>query len=173
MAKFYDEYLRDMSYKEASRTVEKRFELGGKWTGGTEPLFAGQVRQHDLNGSAISPMNPQYVPGMQISSGGTAPYSGDYVYNQPSKPIQYHEYGGNINPLDEDGNERQMPKIDTANSIITNKDKEQQEALHRGMTLVSSKRGSDDTNGDYTYYKYENTSRGESSNFRVYDKKKV
>jgi len=182
MAKFYDEYLRDMSYKEASRTVEKRFELGGQWTGGRESI-SGMPMQHELNGSGISPMNPQYIPGMQISSGGIAPYSGDYVYNQPSKPIQYHEYGGGIKPLDEDGNERQMPKIDTANSIITNngnggdinpldQDKEQQEALDRGMTLVSSKRGYDDTNGDYTYYTYENAGGGESSNFRVYDKKR-
>ena len=37
------------------------------------------------------------------------------------------------------------------------------------MTLVSSKRGSDDTHGDYTYYIYKNASRGSSSNFRIYD----
>jgi len=42
-------------------------------------------------------------------------------------------------------------------------------ALDRGMTLVSSKRGSDDTHGDYTYYIYKNASRGSSSNFRIYD----
>ena len=43
------------------------------------------------------------------------------------------------------------------------------DALDRGMTLVSSKRGSDDTHGDYTYYIYKNASRGSSSNFRIYD----
>ena len=34
MGRFYKEYLRDMSYKNASSKVERRYSLGGDWTGG-------------------------------------------------------------------------------------------------------------------------------------------
>tara|TARA_R100000544_G_C2225309_1_gene60277 strand:+ start:508 stop:2301 length:1794 start_codon:yes stop_codon:yes gene_type:complete len=46
----------------------------------------------------------------------------------------------------------------------------EQKAKDRGMKLVSSRRGYDDTHGDYTYYNYKNASRGSASSFRVYDK---
>ena len=42
-------------------------------------------------------------------------------------------------------------------------------AAEREMELAFSRRGYDDEHGDYTYYSYENASRGSSSQFRIYD----
>lgn len=45
---------------------------------------------------------------------------------------------GGIKPLDEDGNERQMPKIDTANSIITNNGKRAMTSEEYAMHAIDS-----------------------------------
>jgi hypothetical protein len=63
MGRFYKEYLRDMSYKNASSKVERRYSMGGDWTGGREDI-TGMGMTHLTDGSLISPYNPQYVPGV-------------------------------------------------------------------------------------------------------------
>lgn len=109
MGRFYDEYLRDMSYKNASKKVERRYSMGGDWTGGREDI-TGMGMTHLTKGTIISPHNPQYVPGVQMGGSEAPAPGGDYVYRMPGETeIKFYEFGGDIDPLDEDGNERQMP----------------------------------------------------------------
>jgi len=112
--------------------------MGGDWTGGREDI-TGMGMAHLTDGSLISPYNPQYVPGVQMGGSEASNPSGDYVYRQNAKkPIRFYEFGGDIKPLDEDGNERQMPKLDTANSIITNNKRSAMTSEEAAMYSIDS-----------------------------------
>ena len=69
-------------------------------------------------------------------------YLRDMDYNRVSKAVDkvHRKYatGGDVMPLDEDGNEKQMPKIDTANSIITNNGKRAMTSEEAAMHYIDS-----------------------------------
>jgi len=69
-------------------------------------------------------------------------YLRDMDYNRVSKAVDkvHRKYatGGDIKPLDEDGNERQMPKLDTANSIITNNKRSAMTSEEAAMYSIDS-----------------------------------
>ena len=76
--------------------------------------ITGGMEENVVHGGQVSYWNPQYVPGVQMGGSEAPNSSGDYVYRQNAKkPIRFYEFGGDIKPLDENGNERIMPKIDT------------------------------------------------------------
>mgnify|MGYP003632314107 CR=1 FL=1 len=58
-------------------------------------VSSGSGTTHHLNGSLITPTNPQHVPGHQLGTINSTP-SRDYVYPyQKKKPIRFYENGGN------------------------------------------------------------------------------